>query len=306
MKAIHLTAGFALFLLPLTTASAATSTLQSPPVIGAPTGEADVPGDFNEDGNPDLLFQNSASGDLQAWLLDRTKPAERVAVVGDGDPMIVASGTDDFDGDNRTDILMWNPPTGNLVIWYMDGTRLVRKSSLNLGLAEYAPVSVVDWNRDGHPDILFQRRKGGDIFVVLLQGETVIAKQPIDIPTADRNVNWRVLGTGDFNRDGAADLVLFHTGANGSRDVADDTLAVALMNGTGTGRIQVVTKLTDRNWQVRAVADFTGDGWPDLFFENYATGETGAWEMEGLKIGRQYVVTGPAQENRGWHLVGPR
>ncbi len=304
MKAIHLTAGFALFLLPLTTASAATSTFQAASIATAPGGGSKVPGDFNGDGNSDLLFQNSTTGNLRVWLMNRTKPFENAPVPDGGDANQVAVGTHDFDGDNQTDVLTWDPRSGELTIWYMDGTQLLHKSTLPFRIDDYSPVSILDFNRDGSPDILFQSQKGNDILVALMQGETLIAKQPI-VFSAELSTSWRVVGSGDFDRDGDYDFVVVHSGLTGSRDTADDTLAVLLMDGT-TGRIKVITQLFDRNWQIRAVADFTADGSPDFIWEHFPTGSVGVWEMQGLKIGPQYVLTGTSSLNRGWHVVGPR
>jgi len=305
MKAIHLTAGLALVLLPLASASAAnrSAALAGPTVVDVLGGAKGVPGDFNGDGNPDLIFENSVTGELQAWLLTGTEPRARVRVDQTSDDYVV--GSDDFNGYSRTDLVFWNSDSGNATIWYLDGTRLISKSEIILGLPDYQPVSVVDYNRDGNPDILFQHLKGGDIFVLLLRGETIIAKQPIDLPQAGADFDWRVLGTGDFDRDGDTDLVLFHSNVFSTRTAGEDIVAVALMDGYA-GQITTVTKLSDRNWVIRAVADFSRDGWPDLFFENVATGETGVWEMEGLKIRYGHLVTGPSTYQRGWPLVGPR
>jgi hypothetical protein len=303
MKAIQLTAGFALFLLPLTAASAATSTFQSASILNVPGGDS-VPGDFNSDGNPDLLFQNSTTGNLSVWLMNRTKLSEVAPVPDGGDANEFVVGTDDFDADTRTDVLLWNPRSGDLTIWYMSGTRLVRKSTLPFRIDDYEPVSILDFNHDGSPDILFQSQKGNDILVAVMQGETLIAKEPI-VFSAELSRTWRVVGTGDFDLDGDDDIVVVHSGLRGSRDTADDTLAVILLNGT-TGRIQTITQLFDRNWQIRAVADFTGNGSPDLIWEYFPTGAVGVWEMQGLKIGPQYVITGTSTLNRGWHVVGPR
>ena len=78
-------------------------------------------GDFNADGKPDILWENSSTGQHVIWLMNGTNPigAAALATV----PIswkIVGSGY--FDGDGQPDILWQNSVTGQRVIWLMNGT----------------------------------------------------------------------------------------------------------------------------------------------------------------------------------------
>src|SRR5688500_3583691 len=200
MKLIHLTAALALALLPFAapSASAASSPLPVPPVG---EGEGDVPGDFNEDGNPDLLWQNTSSREVAVWLMSRTKPASaEIIQSATRVTNLVAVGTDDFNGDDRTDVVLWDPATGDLVFWYLDGLTTIGMEGVDISLPGHRVASIYDHNHDGNPDILFQNYKGaGEITVALFNGTTVIAKQRIDLPSPNVDLGWQVAGSADFD-----------------------------------------------------------------------------------------------------------
>ena len=94
--------------------------------------------DFNLDGVADIVWHNSASGEVQLWLMDGHKVRSRATVLGEdgnavhvGPPWrIVASS--DFDLDDCADILWHNSATGEVQLWFMDGHR-VRSRATVLG-----------------------------------------------------------------------------------------------------------------------------------------------------------------------------
>jgi hypothetical protein len=91
---------------------------------------------------------------------------------------------------------------------------------------------------------------------------------------------WTQVGTGDFNGDGTADVLL--------RDNAG-RLAVQLYQGFTLLQSGVVGRMSG-NWSVAAVADFNGDGRADILFHNKATGAVREWQMNGLQITNSTIV----------------
>ncbi len=97
--------------------------------------------------------------------------------------------------------------------------------------------------------------------------------------TAAGSAAYRALGTtvgsgvrGDFNGDGAVDLVLQNT-STGER-------SIWLMGGSARDQ-NVVLATGATAWQVALVADMNTDGHHDIVFQNTSTGERSIWLMSG-------------------------
>jgi hypothetical protein len=78
-------------------------------------------GDFNGDGQTDIVWEDTVTGDRSIWLMSGT------SILGFGDLGNVAAAwhiakVADFDGDGKPDLLWENRTTGDRAIWIMDGT----------------------------------------------------------------------------------------------------------------------------------------------------------------------------------------
>jgi hypothetical protein len=261
-----------------------------------------VPGDFNIDSRPDVLWQ-TPRGNLLVWLMDGLKPTVRFT-----NPITKAgfraSGTHDFDGDGNTDILWFHPRYGILSIWHMEGLNLLYESELRDPVFDAEPVSIFDFNGDHSPDILFQTAQG-ELLVYILGGNEVVEKVSLGLPPGSR-AERTVVGAGDFDGDGDFDIVLDQHAASpcaegGPRCASNDSVVVALMDGARSTLV-TVSEQPDRNWRIGAVSDYNGDFNPDLIWYNTFTGQTAAWVMEGLKIQQSLIITSDAPGV----IVGPR
>ena len=101
--------------------------------FGLATGRDFTRGDFDANGQPDLLWRNEASGENVVWLMKET-----ALVRGElTDPAALTDvrwkvvGTPDFNGDRQTDILWRHEVTGQNMVWYMEGTKLASAAALS-------------------------------------------------------------------------------------------------------------------------------------------------------------------------------
>src|SRR5262249_10370466 len=130
-----------------------------------------------------------------------------------------------------------------------------------------------DFNGDTFSDLLFQQNVNSahpNVLVELLgnSGTTIAASNLIT-----NTKGWPVLGAGDFNGDGKADIVLQNT---------DGTPEIWLMNGT-TVTSKVTLPNAGQGWHIIAADDFNGDNQPDLLFQN-DNGQVGIWMMNGTTV----------------------
>lgn len=149
-----------------------------------------------------------------------------------------------------------------------------------------------DLNADGRADILWRHDGTGGNSLWLMDGALRAAGSGALPTTAD--TNWRVVGHGDFDGDGRADILWRHVG-NGSN-------ALWLMDGIARKSSVALPGTADPAWIVAGVADFDGDGQPDILWRNRVTGANALWRMNGTTRDASFMLTSTADQN--WQVVG--
>ncbi len=133
--------------------------------------------DLNADGNPDIVLQNQASGDITYVFLTGVTPGASGYLLRRLDPNLKLVGTPDLNGDGHPDLLFQNTKTGDVVYVLLNGTSMLSATSYGTlfhGVAlQYQIVGTPDLNADGFEDIVFQSNTTGDISYVLLNNLTV-------------------------------------------------------------------------------------------------------------------------------------
>ena len=135
-----------------------------------------------------------------------------------------------------------------------------------------------DFNDDGKSDILW-RNTTGDVAVWLMNGVSLEQAATV-APGVD--LAWQIVGVGDLDGDGKADLVW--------RLTTTGDVAVWLMNGLSVKQGAGVEAGVPLAWQIAEVGDLDGDGKADLVLRNTTTGDVAVWLMNGLSPTQQIVV----------------
>ena len=248
----------------------------NPPTIGA-YDSARSRFDFNGDGKDDLLWENSTSNLIEVWDMNGLTPQSFGAAISTVGPAWKAMGVADVNADTHPDILWWNSSTGQMLFWEMTGA--TGTTVLSLGTvfgtapAAWEPVSVADFNGDGHSDILFQNVDTGQLVIWYMNGEQVISSSGIfqTLPA-----NWRVAGTADFLGSGHPDILC-------ENNLTGQVLVWYMggSDGTAVERAGSVFATVPKAWQIVSTGDTNGDGHPDLTWHNSKTGQTLVWLMGG-------------------------
>jgi hypothetical protein len=191
-----------------------------------PSWKAIGTGDFNDDDHPDVLLQNTSTGQVSVWemngndligggAVDIEIPGEKAMSVSPG-PSWKAIGTGDFNDDHHSDILFQNTSTGQVSIWEMSGNHLMGggavtiaggTTSLNPGLS-WKAIGTGDFNADSHSDILFQNTSTGQISIWEMNGTNLIGGELV---SADPGPSWHAIGT-----DGGSDILFQNTSGQAS------------------------------------------------------------------------------------------
>jgi hypothetical protein len=155
-------------------------------------------GDFDGDGDADVLWHNSVTEEVALWLTNGATITQAGVIVATLAPGWRVVGVGDFNHDGIDDVLWHNVVTPDVAVWFMNG--LVFPFPLVLPLTEPAPWiirGVGDFDGDGDPDVLLRETLTGDVAIWIMDGPVLVGGFIVgNVPIVTQ---WGIAGVGDFN-----------------------------------------------------------------------------------------------------------
>jgi hypothetical protein len=237
-------------------------------------------GDFNHDGQKDILFQHTNTGALMVKFMQGTNFIGETTLNGSsiGTTWKVGSVAD-FDRDGSGDLVAQNKLDDTIGVWRMDGTNFINTNA---------------------------------IIIYGLDQRGVVGYFPIATTNTFPGHKWKLAGVGNFHAQGygsGPDIL--------TQDTKTQEIAAWAMDGTQFSSFEFEGDLISTNgvgagkgaspglgWKAVSVADFNFDGKADIIFQN--GGSLGIWNLNGISIIGGGYLHGNVPINSNWRIVGPK
>ena len=184
--------------------------------------------DFNNDGNTDLLWHNTATGETQIWYMNKSGRSSTATVLDEYGKAIFVGLPWSIVGTNKAQIIWHNSDTGETQFWQMNDHKISGRATvlgedgkpILVGLP-WRIVGSGDFNGDGKADILWHNSTSNETQIWLVNDRNVIGRRTVlgeNGKIIFVGLPWTIVGSNDFNQDGAADI-LWHNKDSGETQV---------------------------------------------------------------------------------------
>lgn len=236
-------------------------------------------GEFNGDGQSDLIWRNTQTGENVMWLMNGFNVPVVVPLPTFGlewNPISFANYDNNEQPNQQTsgqtyqqtDILWRNSQTGENVIWFMQDGNIARASALPAVDINWDIPVDGDFNGDGTNDILWRNNVTGENIIWLMNGANIIAAgSPGTI-----DLVWAVTAVGDYNGDGKTDIIWGNNETG--RDVVWGMNGVAIAGASDLPSVSI-------DWDFSSVTDFNNDEITDIGVRLDTTGRNVMWGVVG-------------------------
>jgi hypothetical protein len=226
-------------------------------------------GDFNGDGNLDLIVANTETPYLTILLGDGKggfKPSPHSPFDTQSHPHVHGVAVADFNGDGRLDAVTdsWGRDQVLMFLGDGQGNLTLPGQAFKTGKRPYQRLRSADLNKDGKPDVITTDLDQNAVSILLGDGRGGLRDAP-GSPFPAGEAPWAV-AIDDMNNDGNLDLVIIPY----APDVRDPkNVGVTVLLGDGEGGFQKMSgsplSLAGCEGPDRvATGDINGDGWRDI------------------------------------------
>jgi Fibronectin type III domain/FG-GAP-like repeat len=247
---------------------------------------SDVTRDFNNDGQPDLIWENTKDGERQIWLMNTGAFTSNIVKMAPVSPSWHIAGVGDFMGNGQSDLVL-ESGSGQVVLWMLEGGAIKYAMSLPTLSGGWHVVGAGNFNAGDQADLVLENANTGSRVIWLMNNGEIVSAASLG--TVDPS--WHIAAVGDFLGNGQSDLVWENT-VNGAR-------AIWILNN-GVFQSSIALPVVSTQWHIVGAADFNGDGLADLVWENTTTGQHAIWCMKDGKLSSTISVQTVDPQ---WHVV---
>ncbi|NJN48977.1 MAG: VCBS repeat-containing protein [Alkalinema sp. RL_2_19] len=152
-------------------------------------------GDFDGDGDIDLLYRWSATGQMAIWQMDGFT-VETTKFLNGTAPSGSSLHVGDFNGDGIQDVIARNPLTDVTQLWSLDRQVHATETLMSKADIGWEIQAIADMNGDGTDDLIWQHQ-GQDLSAVWMMQDGMMTTGSDWIRDARPNGNQALVKTGD-------------------------------------------------------------------------------------------------------------
>jgi hypothetical protein len=208
------------------------------------------------------------------------------------------------------DIVWHNSSSNETKIWFMDGPKVfnrgdvvARDAKADIVGPPWSIVGVADFDGGGGADILWHNSSTKETKIWFM--DSLIIDSRADVVAGDGKADlvdqpWSIVGAGDFNKNGLADILWHNSSTQETKIWFMDVFTIDSRANVvaGDGGADIVGP----PWSIVGVSDFDNNGGADILWYNSSNNQIQIWFMDGPTItGRANVV----DENGNAPNVGP-
>jgi arylsulfate sulfotransferase len=267
-------------------------------VYTTPTDVPSRPRDLNGDGIDDILWQNNATNEVNAWLMNGSgSPSSTLPLKPQNTDAWKVICMGDINDDGVPDLVWQNGQTNAVMAWLLDNAGHSAGSVTLKGAnsESWRLITMGDINNDGVSDLIWQDASSHAVAVWLMDGAG--HRNSSLLLKGANNDGWVVAEIADINHDGVLDVVWENTSSH--------AVAAWFMDGNGhrTGSFLIRgAKTTD--WRIVGAADINHDGIDDLLIQNAQNQAVAAWIMDGAGSTNNSIFLRTLPEGDGWRVNG--
>ncbi len=240
--------------------------------------------DFNGDAAVDLVWQSSATRQVELWSLggpDGTSVTGKRWLAETGPTGWRLASTGDFNRDGTRDLLWQHDVTRYVFVTYLSGpdgnVPILERPIATAGTSGWTVAATADFNLDGTPDIVWQNDATREVWVWYMggpRGDTPFFSKRVAPPVA---AGWRVVAAEDINLNeswSATSLSAYFPDLVWQNDTTGQ-VAVWFMRSEWGDQLfkQAWISEAESDARVAGAGDFDHDGNVDLVWQHPSTGE---------------------------------
>jgi uncharacterized delta-60 repeat protein len=233
-------------------------------------------GDFNKDGDADILWRNLATAEWKVWQMQNgLRVAQNAPADFDLTHEWTVIGAGDTDKDGDDDVILNNIATGEVLIWQMQNHAVAATHVVGTK-AGYTLNRIGDFNKDGDVDLLFRQNSADVLITWEIQTNAFVTERAL----ANTGTGYNPVCSGDFDKDGDDDIMFINNSTMQEKWFVMENFA----------RSQVVGS-TNTGFVFKGCGDYDGDGDADILWQRLSDDANRVILQQNYGASKQTVYT---------------